>query len=50
MELIDTLWVVIAAIIVLDTQAGFLCLEAGAVRTKNAANVAIKSQPLAWAD
>lgn len=43
MDLVNTLWVMIAALIVLDMQAGFLCLEAGAVRTKNAANVAIKN-------
>lgn len=43
MDMISALWVVISAIIVLDMQAGFLCLEAGAVRTKNAANVAIKN-------
>jgi Amt family ammonium transporter len=37
------MWVVLCAIVVFEMQAGFLCLEAGAVRTKNAANVALKN-------
>lgn len=40
---IDLIWIVLCAIIVFEMQAGFLCLEAGAVRTKNAANVALKN-------
>lgn len=37
------MWIVLCAIIVFEMQAGFLCLEAGSVRTKNAANVALKN-------
>jgi Amt family ammonium transporter len=37
------MWMVLCAIIVFEMQAGFLCLESGAVRTKNAANVALKN-------
>ncbi|ARE41983.1 Ammonium transporter [Rhodovulum sp. P5] len=43
MSMIDAFWVVLCALIVLDMQAGFLCLEAGTVREKNAANVALKN-------
>lgn len=41
--LIDTLWVLWAAALVFVMQAGFLCLEAGTTRTKNAINVAMKN-------
>lgn len=40
---LDSLWVIIAASLVLMMQIGFLLLEAGAVRTKNAINVAQKN-------
>lgn len=39
----DTLWVIIAAILVFVMQAGFLCLESGLVRSKNSINVAAKN-------
>ena len=41
--LIDMLWVLWAAALVFVMQAGFLCLEAGTTRTKNAINVAMKN-------
>ena len=40
---INTLWLVVAACLVFLMQAGFLCLEAGLTRTKNAINVAFKN-------
>lgn len=40
---LDTLWVLWAAVLVFVMQAGFLCLEAGVTRTKNAINVAMKN-------
>lgn len=40
---IDALWVIIGAILVFMMQAGFLCLEAGVTRSKNAINVAMKN-------
>lgn len=43
MDYVSTLWIVISAVIVLNMQAGFMCLEAGAVRSKNAGNVALKN-------
>ncbi|WP_293573020.1 EAL domain-containing protein [Phaeobacter sp.] len=43
MDLLNALWVVVCAVIVLDMQAGFLCFESGFVRKKNAASVAIKN-------
>ncbi|MFK7805874.1 MAG: ammonium transporter [Anaerolineae bacterium] len=41
--LIDTLWVLICAMLVFVMQAGFLCLETGLTRSKNNINVAIKN-------
>ena len=41
--IIDILWVLLCAGLVLMMQAGFLCLEAGLTRTKNAINVAVKN-------
>ena len=38
-----TLWTLICASLVFFMQAGFCCLEAGIIRTKNSANVAIKN-------
>ncbi|PAU76899.1 ammonium transporter [Halomonas salipaludis] len=40
---LDILWVLWAAALVFVMQAGFLCLEAGVTRTKNAINVAMKN-------
>ncbi len=40
---LDILWVLIAAILVFAMQAGFLFLEAGMTRSKNAANIAMKN-------
>jgi Amt family ammonium transporter len=39
----DLLWVITAAVLVFLMQAGFLALEAGLTRSKNAINVAIKN-------
>jgi len=40
---LDTLWIIISAILVFVMQAGFLCLESGLVRSKNSINVAAKN-------
>jgi Amt family ammonium transporter len=40
---LDTLWVLLAAILVFFMQAGFAMVEAGLVRAKNAANVLTKN-------
>ena len=40
---LDTLWVLVAAILVFFMQAGFAMVEAGLVRAKNAANVLTKN-------
>ena len=40
---LDILWVLLAAIMVLAMQGGFLFLEAGMTRSKNAANIAMKN-------
>jgi Amt family ammonium transporter len=40
---VDTMWVLVAAFLVFFMQAGFGMLEAGMVRTKNAANVLTKN-------
>ena len=40
---VDTMWVLMAAFLVFFMQAGFGMLEAGMVRTKNAANVLTKN-------
>ena len=42
-ELLDTLWLLIAAALVLLMQAGFCLLESGLVRNKNGINVAMKN-------
>ena len=39
----DLLWVIVASALVFLMQAGFLALEAGLTRSKNAINVAIKN-------
>lgn len=43
MSALDTLWLLIAAMLVLIMQGGFLCLESGLTRSKNAINVALKN-------
>jgi Amt family ammonium transporter len=40
---IDTLWLLICAILVFLMQAGFMCLESGLARKKNNINVALKN-------
>lgn len=40
---LDIAWILLCAILVFVMQAGFLCLESGLTRTKNAINVAIKN-------
>ena len=40
---IDLAWVLVATALVFLTQAGFLCIETGLVRSKNSINVAIKN-------
>jgi len=42
-SLVDILWVLISASLVFLMQAGFMCLEAGATRSKNTINVVIKN-------
>lgn len=41
--LIDILWVLFCAGLVFNMQIGFLCLESGLTRSKNAINVALKN-------
>ncbi len=43
MSAVDTAWVLVAAILVFTMQAGFLCIESGVTRSKNAINVAMKN-------
>ena len=43
MSEIDAAWILVSALLVLVLQSGFLCLESGTVRAKNAANVALKN-------
>ena len=43
MNPVDVLWVLISAALVFTMQMGFLCLEAGFTRAKNAINVAMKN-------
>jgi len=42
-EILDTIWVLSCAGLVLLMQAGFCCLESGLVRNKNTINVAFKN-------
>ncbi len=42
-EMVDMVWLVIAAGLVLFMQAGFTALESGMVRAKNSTNVAVKN-------
>ncbi len=42
-EAVDSLWVVVAAALVMSMQIGFCMLEAGLVRSKNTINVAMKN-------
>jgi Amt family ammonium transporter len=39
----DVLWLIVATVLVLLMQPGFLCLETGFVRAKNGINVAVKN-------
>jgi len=41
--MLDIIWIIICAALVLLMQAGFTCLETGFVRNKNSINVAIKN-------
>jgi len=41
--ILDILWLTISCTLVLLMQAGFLCVESGATRSKNAINVAMKN-------
>lgn len=41
--LLDVFWLIICCILILLMQAGFLCLESGLTRSKNAINVAMKN-------
>jgi len=43
LDMLDVLWVVLCAGLVFNMQLGFLCLEAGLTRSKNAINVAVKN-------
>ena len=40
---VDTLWVIVCAILVFIMQAGFMCMETGLSRHKNSINVALKN-------
>ena len=40
---VDTVWVVVAAVLVMFMQAGFALVEAGFTRAKNAANIVMKN-------
>lgn len=42
-EAFNALWLLLSAVLVLVMQAGFLCLESGLTRSKNAINVALKN-------
>ena len=42
-SMIDVLWLVLCAGLVFNMQIGFLCLESGLTRSKNAINVAVKN-------
>lgn len=42
-ELMDAMWLIVSASLVLLMQAGFLAVESGLTRTKNSINVAIKN-------
>jgi len=42
-ESLGAFWLILSAVLVLITQLGFLCLETGVTRAKNAINVAMKN-------
>jgi len=42
-QLLDVIWIILCAGLVMLMQAGFCCLESGLVRSKNSINVAIKN-------
>jgi Amt family ammonium transporter len=41
--MVDTLWLILSALLIFCMQAGFLCLESGKTRRKNNINVAAKN-------
>jgi len=43
LSLLDQLWILLGAFLVFMMQGGFLCLESGLTRSKNAINVAMKN-------
>ncbi|MDX5445662.1 MAG: ammonium transporter [Zoogloeaceae bacterium] len=43
LQSLDILWILVCAALVFVMQAGFLCLESGLTRAKNAINVAVKN-------
>ena len=42
-SLVNSLWVLVCAALVFQMQCGFLCLESGLTRSKNAISVAVKN-------
>ena len=42
-QTLDTLWVLIAAVLVFFMQAGFAMVEAGFTRAKNSSNIIMKN-------
>ena len=42
-DLVDVLWLIVSAVLVLMMQGGFACLESGLVRAKNTINVVVKN-------
>lgn len=42
-ETINSLWILLCAVLVLMMQAGFMCIEAGSTRNKNNINTALKN-------
>lgn len=42
-DLVDVLWLIVSAVLVLIMQGGFACLESGLVRAKNKINVVVKN-------
>ena len=43
LSMVDGIWILICTGLVFAMQAGFLCLESGLTRNKNAINVALKN-------
>jgi len=42
-SILNTLWVLVCVALVIVMQGGFLCLESGLTRSKDAINVALKN-------